>query len=147
MRPVWWAGDWLKAVPNCLLKDNDLMRLSAAIKTWYLVDYFMDNRLYLLVCTPLKTVDIIGCVYPWNTVLPWIMAFIDGCLSPFRPCQPGPGLILFVWSSSVLVCDLFCNFGCIACDFGSRTKLDGIRRSMDIGWMDGISHFFVCLDG
>jgi hypothetical protein len=29
------AGDKLKVVPNCL--DNDLMRLSAAMKTWYLV--------------------------------------------------------------------------------------------------------------
>ena len=115
LQSVWWAGDWLKAVPNCLLKDNDLMRLSTAIKTWYLVDYFMDIRLYMIrcligvcVCAPLRTVDIGYVVYPWNTVLPWVMAFVTVSTSI------GPVLQLLVRVYVMSHC--FCNFGCVARD-------------------------------
>lgn len=62
------AGDKLKVVPNCL--DNDLMRLSAAMKTWYLVDYFIgysavyDPMSYFGVCAPIEDSRYWLCLSP-----------------------------------------------------------------------------------
>jgi hypothetical protein len=103
LQSVWWAGDWLKAVPNCLLKDNDLMRLSTAIKTWYLVDYFMDIRLYMIRC-------LIGvCVPHWGqsilavSFIPETPFFLELWHLLMDVC------LHFDWSSSSVISTCLCD--------------------------------------